>query len=114
MNVKIFAAAIIGMTSAVHAQSPDMDSANAVMPGCIEVIESTQQAGFWGGYCLGIVRAMVNLSPTFNVCIPSGVTSGQSVRVVVQFINQNPARMHEGFQVLLMDAFRKNWPCPVK
>jgi hypothetical protein len=111
MNVKFLAAAFISLTGVANAQGPDVDSANAVMPGCIEVLGNTQQGGFGEGYCTGMVRAMLNLAPTFKACPPAGVTSGQSIRVVVSFINQNPARMHEGFQVLVIEAFRKSWPC---
>ena len=58
MKAKIFAAAIIGLTGAANAQSPDVDSANAVMPGCIDSLGNTKLGSFAEGYCVGMVRAM--------------------------------------------------------
>jgi hypothetical protein len=47
------------------------------------------------------------------LCIdaPSGVTNGQMVRVVVRHIEAQPARMHQAFSHLALDALRDAWPC---
>jgi Rap1a immunity proteins len=45
-------------------------------------------------------------------CIPFGsVTQDQMVRVVVQYIDSRPTRMHEAFGKLALEAMRDGWPC---
>ena len=106
---RLIAAVIISLTGPANAQSSDVNSANAVMPGCEAV--GTSQQGFGAGYCVGIINALMNIAPIFRACPPVGVSAGQSLRVVIAFINQNPARMHEPFEVLVIEAFRNAWPC---
>jgi hypothetical protein len=43
--------------------------------------------------------------------IPDGVTLGQEVKVVVAYIDARPARMHEPFTQLALEALRTAWPC---
>jgi hypothetical protein len=43
--------------------------------------------------------------------IPDGVATGQMVRVVVSYIDARPARMHEPFKGLALEALRAAWPC---
>jgi hypothetical protein len=43
--------------------------------------------------------------------IPDGVTTGQEVRVVIAYIDARPARMHEDFRSLALEALRAAWPC---
>ena len=45
-----------------------------------------------------------------KTCIPKGVTTNQITRVVIQYIDQRPARMHEGFMWLAAEAIRETWP----
>jgi hypothetical protein len=47
------------------------------------------------------------------LCIdaPAGVLGGQAVKVVVAYIDARPARMHERFDRLALEAFRAAWPC---
>ena len=100
------------------AEEGDTNSANAVLPMCLAAIRFLDREpglnaadSFKAGYCLGIIRTAQNLSPLFKVCSPTGVDNGQSVRVAVAFIRKNPARMHEPFELLALDAFREAWPC---
>lgn len=94
----------------VRAQTPGDFSANAMMPGCIEALGNAPE-GFNAGYCTGVVRALMVISGAFKACAPAGVTVGQSVRVAVAFIRQNPARMQEPFEGLVIEALRGAWPC---
>jgi Rap1a immunity proteins len=43
--------------------------------------------------------------------ISDGVTVGQEIMVVVAYIDARPARMHENFGVLALEALRTAWPC---
>jgi Rap1a immunity proteins len=43
--------------------------------------------------------------------MPDGVTREQAVRVVIAYIDAQPAWMHENFGVLALEALREAWPC---
>ena len=92
-----------------EALAEDIATANFVMPGCREFLTRTSQAAFAQGYCAGTVRALVYTAP--GVCAPLTGTNEQAVRVVVQYIDSQPAKLHEGFMALAREALRAAWPC---
>jgi len=59
-------------------------------------------------YCAGLING---LSAPVGVCPPVGVTPEQVLRVVVQYIDQRPARTNESFKLLVTEAMRDAWPC---
>jgi hypothetical protein len=59
------------------------------------------------GYCRGAVEALI----IANHCAPEGVTIGQAVRVVVQYIDSQPSRLNEPFAALASEALKDTWPC---
>jgi hypothetical protein len=48
------------------------------------------------------------------LCPPKGSDRAQSIRVVVQYIDSRPARLHENFPDLAQEALRAAWPCNAK
>jgi hypothetical protein len=46
-----------------------------------------------------------------GACRPDSATLEQAARVVVQFLDQHPARTNENFEVLAVEAMREAWPC---
>src|SRR5262245_10565274 len=84
----------------------DKDSANHMMAGCRAyvstpgVVQNPQDA-FDRGLCAGIVSGLVMAHP--DVCPPAGSTRDQSIRIVVQYIDTRPARMHESFYGLAVE-----------
>ena len=86
-------------------------TANELIPHCRAWLENvtTGKGVMDQSICFGIVRGIAFAAP--NVCRPDGVTSGQALRVVVQYIEQRPARMHEDFEKLALEALRVAWPC---
>jgi hypothetical protein len=88
-------------------------SGNAMMAPCRASIESNNDQNFLGqGLCLGFFSGMTYttlLRPA--VCIPDGVTPGQVIRVVIRNLDQQPARLHEDFRDLAMEALIATWPC---
>jgi hypothetical protein len=42
---------------------------------------------------------------------PAGEIHGQSIRVVVKYIDDRPERQHEDFMALALEALRAAWPC---
>ena len=86
------------------------NSANWVMPGCLGASTSFRQ-----GVCSGAVNSLVMvgrvLPDELRFCAPEEATNTQTVKVVVAYIQQFPARMHEPFTVLAIEALRRAWPC---
>jgi len=105
---------LIGQQSDALAQSQEnvSSSANWVMPGCREFVNSTANEPLRQGVCIGLVRAMFFYGSThFGVCPPTGSNVGQAVRVVVLYVDQRPARMHEVFEKFGLEALKQAWPC---
>jgi hypothetical protein len=106
----------------VAAAERDLLSANTIMPSCQTALGQNWDNPF-AGYRLGSVdglAAAANIPESFlqpwakqSVCldIPNGVTGFQMVKVVVAYIDARPARMHENFQTLALEALRNAWPC---
>jgi hypothetical protein len=44
--------------------------------------------------------------------VPGGTTAQQVASIVVQYIDGQPARIHEDFNLFAVEALRANWPCP--
>jgi hypothetical protein len=93
------------------AQSDRIFSANYVMPGCRLHMTDSDDQPFLQGLCSGLVRATFYFGRShLGICNPSGVTVGQSIRVVVAYIDQRPARMHEPFEKQLLSLFNRLGP----
>ena len=94
------------------AQSTDMESANFYMPHCRDFAygNTIKSDEFLRGMCLGLI-AGIGYRPHNAFCVPKGATNRQAVSVVVQFIDQRPARMHENFLDLAVEALGTAWPC---
>ena len=47
------------------------------------------------------------------ICVdfPPGVTNSQKIKVVIAYIEARPARLHESFVDLALEALRAAWPC---
>ena len=105
----ILGIAILNCGVALAAES---SSANRVMPGCREFIQDGPPRGIYlQGVCAGMINAIFYYSRRFNVCIPTGANVGQTARIVVQYIDRLPARHHEDFLPLAVEALHNAWPC---
>lgn len=80
--------------------------------------DSTNEFG--QGKCLGVVSAVVGLTMVFNdklpkeskVCFPKdGITNGQSIRIVVKFLQDTPSLLHMPDEVLTKIALERAYPC---
>ena len=98
---------------------PNQTSADYVMPGCRDaaslitfsnVGESEEQASLMG-FCAGIVAGFSFMGQPYGICVPAGTTSQQATSIVVQYIDGQPARIHEDFNSLAVEALQANWPC---
>jgi hypothetical protein len=91
----------------------DRQSANYWMPFCRQVTTGHFRQGdvFRNGACAGIIDGFMYTGRSVGMCAPEGATIRQAVRVVVQFLDQHPARTNENFKDLAIEAMRGAWPC---
>jgi len=83
---------------------PNQTSADYVMPGCrdaaalitFSVKESEEEISRMS-FCKGLVVGLSFMGQPFGVCMPAGTTSQQVTNIVVQYIDGQPARIHEDF-----------------
>src|SRR5262245_20539818 len=84
---------LLAQQSIASSQPADV-SANEMMPGCRDLINASERNGVGQAKCLGIVRAMHYFSRYyFRACSPERATIGQTLRVIVRYIDQRPERM---------------------
>jgi len=106
---------ILSVTVSSLAVAAEMDeSANYWLPFCRQVAKGNFYQGdaFRNGGCAGIIHGLLVVGRPIGVfCRPDGVTVEQAVRVVVQFLDQHPARTNENFNALAIEAMRDAWPC---
>jgi hypothetical protein len=108
------AALLLPLGTHGSAAQENVESANWVMPGCRAVLNDKSGEEFKSGVCAGVVATLRALGSVnlLGYCIPNGVINGQAVQVAVAYIECNPARQHERFDALTIEAFRQAWPCP--
>jgi Rap1a immunity proteins len=105
----LLAAAALALTVTAAGAEEDIYSANHMMQGCRAFIRSPSAESFLAGRCAGVIEAIGYADA--SVCSPKGVTTGQAARVVAAYIDARPARMHENFKLLALEALRTAWPC---
>jgi hypothetical protein len=91
----------------------DMQSANYWLPFCRHVAAGNGDQGdaFINGGCAGIIAGLMYLGRSVGVCAPESASPEQAARVVVKYLDQNPARTNENFKYLAIEAMRDAWPC---
>ena len=96
----------------------DQYSADNIMPGCrdaaalITFSKPSNEYSDLAHFCLGIIVGLSYLGRSDStICVPVDVTRLQAVRVVVQYVDGQPARMNENFVPLAIEALQTNWPC---
>jgi hypothetical protein len=125
----LFGAAALALTVTAAKAAEDFDSANYYLPGCQEFVVRNGAISARSGLCGGVVRGIVYMGKdqsllqldysslqsavvwVYCLDVPYKVTVAQAVRVVVSYIEARPARMHEPFNDLALEALREAWPC---
>ncbi len=87
--------------------SPNFNSANSRMEGCRPSPDKLPD--FINGICQGEVIGVLNTDE--KVCIPDGVTAGQAIRVVLEWLDRHPELQHLDFALLAASALETTWPC---
>ena len=131
MSQGLFAIALALTITAAAAAEENTQSANYIMPDCRALIDRRPDNRADQAYCLGFVWGIAQMGRNVRfimrhepslldmaamrdlVCldIPSAVVAIQTVKVVVAYIEARPARMHESFNALALEALRTAWPC---
>lgn len=88
----------------------DTISANYHMKGCRDLIAANRDDTFSQGVCVGVIDGIS--WAVEGICAPKGVIRMQRVKVVVAYIDKSPARLHESFYLLALEAMMSAWPCP--
>jgi hypothetical protein len=70
------------------------------------------ETGFHDGYCNGVVSGtLIALGLSHAICLPYGVTNGQALRVVINYMEQHPELLHHDLAELAADASRIAFAC---
>jgi len=101
------------------AQPADVVSGNYFLPGCKALIagdNSNAEITFRAGQCIGVVSTLQKfLKGHGAACHPANIPMSQVIRVVVKYLDDHPARLHEDFMDSLAGpAIHDAWPCPAR
>jgi hypothetical protein len=111
-GIALIAAMIMNFGSALA--EADMYSANFMIAGCRLLLQpdlpNTSKEAFYIGQCTGVIEGLI-YAASGVVCLPVGATQGQAIHVVVKYIDDRPARLHENFKPLALEALQAAWPC---
>ncbi|WP_408735127.1 Rap1a/Tai family immunity protein [Belnapia moabensis] len=58
---------------------------------------------------MGLLDGIIAAQP--NICPSRGVTTGQMIWVVLQYVDARPHRLHERLSTLAQEAFQQAFPC---
>jgi hypothetical protein len=113
------AIALMIFNCGVAVAEPNQTSADYVMPGCRDAasliafsdVGESEEDAYRMGLCAGIVVGLSFMGQPHGICMPAGTSSQQATSVVVQYIDGQPARIHEDFNRFAVEALRANWPC---
>lgn len=64
---------------------------------------------YFVGFAFGVASTLDNVDP--EVCLPVASNTGQYRRVLIQYLEANPAELHMSGTILAIAAFRKAFPC---
>jgi hypothetical protein len=103
----------------VAVAEPNQSSADYLMPGCRDAasliafsnVGESEEEAYRMGLCEGIVVGLSFMGQPHGICVPVGTTAQQATSIVVQYIDGQPARIHEDFNRFAVEALRANWPC---
>ena len=91
-------------------------SADAALAGRGATSADTQEA-LGEGFCMGIVggiRFVVTSSimdPKYRLCIPTNVSYGQALGVVVNYMRNHPDQLNHTFSFVVLSALVDTWEC---
>jgi Rap1a immunity proteins len=91
-------------------------SGREVYDGCRNFAQKTDSELFYQGVCAGIIDDLayyrLSLPEDMTYCPPNGISLGQAVRAVVDYMESHPGILDEDFRRIAIIALRAAWPCP--
>lgn len=106
-----------------HASGDGIDGSK-LLENCESVIDRPQSLGVSEGvgigWCLGLLNGLVSVNQVYQdrlgneslFCLPEGgISNLQAARVVIKFLRDNPARLHEKGTFLALVALKDAFPC---
>ena len=74
----------------------------------------SEEEAYRKGLCAGIIVGLSFMGQPQGICVPAGTTTEQATTIVVQYIDAQPARIHEDFNRFAVEALQANWPCSLE
>ena len=113
------AIALMIFNCGVAVAEPNQTSADYVMSGCRDAasliafsnVRESEEEAYRKGLCAGIIVGLSFIGQPQGICVPAGTTTEQATSIVVQYIDGQPARIHEDFNRIAVEALRAHWPC---
>ncbi len=90
-------------------------SGNAFLRYC-EGSNEPESHGMCRGYVMGVYDGIQMVPSPFSdqICDPEHVTADQIYRIAVKYMQGHPEETHKFTSVLIFEASRGAFPCPVK
>ena len=107
LSVALFFALFGTAAQADPPASPNGMSASAYLRGCKDFVAG--RSNFFSGRCVGAIETLD--SANADTCAPPKTNNLERVRIVVTYVEAQPARANEDFRVLANEAMAKAWPC---
>lgn len=124
LHVGVVVIAFLVLCCNSWAQEPAMRSGNDYQKACRLFISLTgtgrlEKNNFAEsaqiGQCIGAIMAVGylgrSLDPRITFCIPTEATLAQLTKMVLKYMDDHPAELHEEFPLLVLKTFRRAWPC---
>ena len=99
-----------------------IDCRNLVETEAIETVEKEKLLGM--GYCIGLIDGLITFNYVYEavleqegdaeivqMCLPARLSTRQSAKVIVKYLEDNPDRMDESGQALAAQALVDAFPC---
>lgn len=122
MKAWMAAITLVGSLTSVGAMAEDGDG-NQLIRQCTITVKAVDGAKVDGhydvGYCVGLTQGVrqtmkiqnEGLPAGHRTCFPDGITNGQGVRIVLKYLQDNPAKLQEPAVFLVYRAYKAAYPC---
>ncbi|VVP19612.1 hypothetical protein PS850_03807 [Pseudomonas fluorescens] len=96
---------------------------NALITNCeslLRIVDARKDDNSLGaGYCVGMMHGVRSamrvtadmLPPSEKSCVPHGISNGQTIRVVLKWLKDNPTQLDLDAGLLTYRALKESYPC---
>lgn len=119
MKAWVRAVALAGMLASGVAMAGDGNQLLMACQKTAQFLDGERESGTDVGYCFGLVNGVGNMMDAMGdylpknerACFPEGIKNEQLTRIVVHYLQDNPASLHRDGAFLTMAAFQNAYPC---